>query len=398
MQAVERASQFTMRGDDKPEVTTSLTGAFGDTWDQADTVLGATKEANQADRSLARDGRPGSPKRRGETARRSTSTRTRSARARELRKYPSAAGLAVVGTLMATESDNENIKRAGRAGDGARRAVGDRLGAHRGWRGLSRVEARRAVAQVARGHEAAVRAFNPDALLTPEVRTRSAVRARACAWRRARDGVLGEGEGARPRGRPRGLRRVGERGMGRHGEAQREADDRRAVGRCRAERGVREARAGAGRSGHVARVGGDRELRRAAPVCVLRRDGRAGRAPGGAATGGRTARITATKTRTLDIPIREAQARSTEARATGDAAKIADAQSKLGEAQAVQQVAARRARRDSRGVVSCGHRHREGAQRTSPRPSCSRRCATVPARRTPSGSKPSMSSWRRATW
>ena len=237
-----------------------------------------------------------------------------------LRRYPSAAGVAAVGYAM-TQSDNEYVRRAGlpTMALGALHAIGSRrIGA-----GIDNL-AQALVDQLrkTRTGTGVVRAFNPDRLLSPE--------AREAVIQYERDRAAATGRASRAAAKAKALGPVGDR-------AASDVLDREAWEGMAAQtpevlsvaleladeyEKATQAQIAAGTLDPDAALkdyGGPRKYAHYEVAYALADK------PGRGGGPGPSPRIAKTQTRTLDIPIREAQARLSEAQKAGDPKAIQDA-------------------------------------------------------------------------
>lgn len=319
VKAVEDASPYT-----KGDVTTSLTGAHADTFAEADALLKDFKTVQRAaDPSLRREGDTGTE---GVTLH----ANPIGPALKLLKRYPSSAGVAAVGAAM-TQSDNEQVRRAGVPvmALGALSAIGSkRLYAGADFLGHTLVEQLRKSPEGA----AAVRAFNPDALLTPEVS--------AAIREFERGSAQGKARAAEFSGKAKKLGPVGDRAVSDVLEneqwepAQAQTADVFAVATELDNEYARltQEQLAAGTlapSQVLPNYGGPRRYAFYEAQNALADTPSGGGAP-------RAAKIGAQKSRTLDIPIREAEGKLRAAQASGDPAAITAAQDALDEAKVVQ--------------------------------------------------------------
>ncbi|MEP6990079.1 MAG: diguanylate cyclase [bacterium] len=255
---------------------------------------------------------------------------------RALRRYPSAVAIAALGETMRRDDNNPMIQKAGVGviALGALNAIGSRRLFEGGdWLGSKLVEQLRKTPEGTK----LVRAFNPEALLSKDVVDAIIEQERMVAKGRARGA---EFSGKSKKLGPKGDRAVSDVIEGESWEdtskfsAQQTTDVLTVAAELKAEydRLTQE------------------ELAAGTLDPAQARDDYAGKrvyayheaqhaladVPGAASGSGRNAKITSHKSRTLDIPIREAEAKLAEAQATGNAAKITAAEDALDEAHAVQ--------------------------------------------------------------
>ena len=357
LRAIEDASPTRKGG-----VEASLTGAIGDTHGEADALLKDTKQANaKRDPTLARGWMPGKPEVERpeinaaltEEVNKALANYTPEDRQRiatqmrlysnpigpalsELKRYPSAAAIGVLGYAM-TGSDNENIRRAGvpTMALAALSAIGSaRLMAGGDYLGTKLVNALR---QSEEGTKL-VRAFNPDALLDPEVRD--------AILQFERDHAKGVARAAEFSKQAKRLGPEGDRAVSDilddeawEDTAQMSAEQQTDILTVAAslkdeyDRLTQEQlAAGTLRPSEVLpNYGGPRRYAYFdAQAALAEHPSAAQRGPG------REARITSTRTRTLDIPLREAEEKLKQAQAGGDPAAIQAARDALDQAKVVQ--------------------------------------------------------------
>lgn len=335
---VEENSEYTKAG-----VTTKLTGSIGDAWAEADALLNQTKEANRAaNPALARIRvRPDVDKALTEEITRALDTGMKlysnpiGPALKELRKYPSAAAVGLIGYAMG-ESDNENIKRAGLPvmALAALSAIGsERLVAGKDALGSKLVNALRKTPEGLK----TVRFFNPDALLHPDVRDAIVRYEREAAQGKAR---AVEFSGKAKKLGPEGDRAVSDVIEDEQWEdtakmntqqttdvlsvAAELADEYDRLTREQVNAGVLD------QSQVVPNYGGPRRYAYFEALDAL------ADSPSNLGKPGRRPRIAGVKQRTLDVPLREAETALKEAHASGDQARIEAAQDKLDEAKVVQ--------------------------------------------------------------
>jgi len=333
---VEQRSRYT-----KGDVTTQLTGAVGPTFEAADAELLATKAAKKrADPTLLRAGET-VPEVAAEVKPKTTTDENGvvlyanpiGPALKELARYPKAATLAGVGALL-SDSDNKDLQKtampifalAALSAIGSRRlgAAGDFLGDHL----LQQLQKSTAGTAVARF-------FHPDALLSPEVRqaisdfehARSRAGARANEFARGAqqlgpqgdravsDVLEGEGWEDTSHMAPKDVAAVLTFATALHQEYEATANELVSSGA----RTVDELLAGY-----------------AGPRRYAYYEAQAAQVEGGVRRGDGSPRISGVKHRTLDEPIRQAQAALDEAKASGDAQRIQDATDALDQAKAVQ--------------------------------------------------------------
>lgn len=318
---VEEASGFT-----KGDLTTDLSGAHGDTYTEADALLNQTKEDRRvADPSLRRTN---TSRRGGDGLGGATLHANPIGLAlRELARFPSAAALAGVGVVLA-ESDDPDLQKSGLPvmALAALSAVGSRrIAAGRDKLGKVLLDA---LSKSPEG-TSLVRAFHPDALLHPEVReaihdyeadrSRAAAKAAEMA-RRAR--ALG----------PEGDRAVSDVIEGEDWEdtSNMSADDLTAVMTFAAALDQEYQAAAKELLATGARTPEELLPDYAGPRRYAYHEAQAAQEEGGPGPNASGApRIKGTKHRTLDEPVRAAEAQLRTAKASGDPAAITQAQDAL---------------------------------------------------------------------
>jgi diguanylate cyclase (GGDEF)-like protein len=353
LRTIEENSPYT-----KGEVTTSLTGAFGNTYDEADAMLGATKEANRrADPSLRREMTiPASMRghlspemrdaldaheavQRGEEPPKPSEggvtlyANPVGPALRELRRAPSAAALATLGYTLDQNDDNPMIQRTGKGliGLAALNAIGSRrLGAGKDFLAEKLIQQLRKT----RTGTNTVRAFNPDALLSPEVRRAIIM------YERARTKATGMASRLAAKAKalgPEGDRAVSDVLDNEQWEgiaaqtpevlavALDYADEYEKMTQAQLKAGTLDP------SDVLPNYGGPRKYAHYEVARALADK------PGARGAPSIDPRIAKTQTRTLDIPIREAQAKLAEAYTTGDPKAIRAAQDDLDYAELEQQ-------------------------------------------------------------
>ncbi|HTJ62145.1 MAG TPA: diguanylate cyclase [Candidatus Saccharimonadales bacterium] len=342
IERVEKASKYT-----KGDVTTQLTGGLGDTFESADAQLLANKRAKKAaDASLLREGEtvpelpsgakvPAPPKKMTDTGGAILYSNPVGPALKELARYPQAAALAGAATLLA-DSDNKDLKQTAMPiyALAALSAIGSRrIGAGKDFL------ADKLLQQLRKSSEgtAVARFFNPDALLHPEVRD--------AILRYENDRSRAAARGQEFASQARKLGGAGDRAVSDVLEGEQwedtsnmSAKDLTAV--LTFASALDAEYQGAAKELLDTKARSPEELLAgyAGPRRYAYHEAQAaqaeGKAPGG--KGGAT-RISQLKTRTLDEPIRAAEAALAEAKQGNDAKAIQDAQDKLDEAHAVQQ-------------------------------------------------------------
>jgi diguanylate cyclase (GGDEF)-like protein len=387
---VEEHSQYTKEG-----VTTKLTGAIGDKWTEADALLKQTKNAaRERDPSLAREFRPevetklnkiisdamdqvpeqtkrltfeeymalpheermkyidqGLADLKGGLAELDVAQQRMQRDIKrkldlysnpigpalaELRRYPSAAGLAIVGTLMATESDDPNIQRAGVPvmALAALSAIGSaRLGAGKDFLAAKLVEQLRKTPE----GTTLTRAFNPDALLDPAVRE--------AIIQFERDAARGKARAVEFSGKAKALGGEGDRAVSdvlegedwedtAHMNAKQITDILSVAAELEKEYSdLTKAQVNAGtlnQASVLPNYGGPRRYAYFDALDAL------ADSPSSFGKPGRRPKIAAVKQRTLDVPLREAEEALRTAHASGDQTAIQAAEDQLDQARVVQ--------------------------------------------------------------
>lgn len=330
LRAVEERSAYT-----KGDVTTKLTGGTGKTFEEADALLNARKEANRAaDPTLRRPERAEGVKPGTSEGGAVLYANPIAPAMRELLRYPAAASVAAVGAL-ATQSDDPDIQATGKPllALAALSTIGSRRIA-----ATKDFLADKLLTAMQKSEEGTTlaRFFNPDALLHPDVRQAildyEATRAK------------GQARAAEFSGKAKELGPQGDRAVS--DIIENEAwEDVSAMSPKDMTAALTVAAALQAEYSHLAAekvssgvidplqllpdYAGPRRyaFHEAADVLAERRQ---------AGGGGKATRIGPQKSRTLDEPIRDAQRALTIARTSGDPAAIQAAQDKLDEARAVQ--------------------------------------------------------------
>lgn len=342
LQRVEAASPYS-----KGDVTTKLTGGKGRTFEEADADLTANKNAAKAgDPTLRRT--PLSTAAIVEQAERLVNDAADKAgirrpldlhanpipqALREVAKYPSAALLTGVGAMLA-DSDDKDIRRT--ALPVFALAALSAIGSRRIRVGVDKL-AETLVEQMRKSTAGttAARFFNPDALLTPEVKEAvlryESDRARAAA-KAAEFSRRGQALG------PAGDRAVSDVIEGEQWEdtSSMSSQDLQAVLTVASALDSEYQSAAAELLATGARTPEQLLANYAGPRRYAYYEAQAAQAEGPNAAVGGTPRIKASQHRTLDEPIRKAEAALQDAQTAGDPQAISDAQDALDEAKAVQ--------------------------------------------------------------
>jgi diguanylate cyclase (GGDEF)-like protein len=343
VQRIEQESKITVHGNDQ-QFETMLTGAHADTYDAADALANARKaEMRRLDPSLNRraDDPPGAARRPGTPPRGSGVTAYSNPigpALSELRRAPGAATVAAVGAL-ALESDTEEIHDAGvplialgaLAAIGSRRLIaGKDLLADKLVQALSRTE----------DGTRLIRFFNPDALLSDEVKEAIAEFERGRAKGAARAAEFSQ--------KAKGLGPSGDRaasdvieGEGWEDTSDMSGADLTAVLSVAVElqqeyERVAQEKIAAGVMDPGSKIPDYAGARRYAYFDTQSALAESPQATARSRASGRNPRIGAQKARTLDIPVREAERALRDAEASGDAAAVSAAKDALDQARVVQ--------------------------------------------------------------
>lgn len=337
-QRLEEASSYAVGSGDE-RVVTSLTGAVGDTFEEADAMLAAYKQAARAaDPSLHREAHI-TPVRKAieQTEGGATFYANPIPQAlRELARYPSSAAMGAVGAALVS-SDDPDLEATGKGvlALAALHAVGSRR--------LSKGKDLLASALVKKlaqseGGLRTVRFLNPETLLTPEVRDVIQQYERERARARSKAAVIAKRAKASGPTADRILSDLIEN-EGWEDTSNIPAPELNAIMTLAAEIDAEYQRAATEMVQTGARTPDELLPTYAGPRRYAYFEAQAAQAEkgrAGARASASTARISAIKHRTLDEPIRLAEQALDDARASNDPAAITDAEAALDEAKVVQ--------------------------------------------------------------
>jgi diguanylate cyclase (GGDEF)-like protein len=333
---LEEASSYSVgAGDEK--VTTSLTGAVGNTFDEADALLGAFKSAaREADPTLGREAHLSPVRKKIEGMENGATFYANPIpqALREVMRYPSAVALAGVATAL-NSSDDPDLQATAKPVYAL--AVLNAIGSRRLIAGKDKLVSS-LLGKLARTEEGlkAVRALNPEALLSPDVK--SAIQQYERERSRAKAKAAETSRAAKQLG-PKGDRAVSDVLENEQWEdvSQMAPDELKAtlaiatkIDNEYQQSATELLQTGARQPGELLENYAGPRRYAYYEAQHAQTEGRPG------AGGGRTPRISATKSRTLDIPIRNAEDALARAQASGDPSRIQDAQDALTEARLVQ--------------------------------------------------------------